>query len=45
MIGQGMRLDVTRFQFGGFWYVPTFWVPLLIVSHVLIFRLLLTRSS
>jgi hypothetical protein len=45
VIGQGMRLDVTRFQFGAFWYIPTFWVPVLIVSHILIFRFLLRRAS
>ncbi len=45
VIGQGMRLDVTRYHFDGFWYVPTFWVPVLIVSHVLIFGLLLKRPS
>jgi hypothetical protein len=45
VIGQGMRLEITRFQFNGFWYVPTFWVPVLIVSHVLIFNLLLKRRS
>jgi hypothetical protein len=45
VIGQGMRLEITRFQFNGFWYVPTFWVPVLLVSHVLIFNLLLKRRS
>ena len=45
VIGQGMRLDITRFQFNGFWYVPTFWVPVLLVSHVLIFNLLLKKRS
>ena len=45
VIGQGMRLDITRFQFNGFWYVPTFWVPVLLVSHILIFNLLLKKRS
>jgi hypothetical protein len=45
VIGQGMRVEITRYQFNGFWYIPTFWVPVLIVSHVLIFNLLLKRRS
>jgi hypothetical protein len=45
VIGNGMRLEITRFQFNGFWFIPTFWVPVLLVSHVLIFNLLLKRRS
>ncbi len=41
VIGKGSIIDITRFHFGGFWYVPTFWVPLLIVAHILMFQLLL----
>jgi len=29
---------------GAAWYIPTIWVPLLIVSHILIFILLLRKS-
>jgi hypothetical protein len=45
VIGKGSLIDVTRFHFGGFWYVPTFWVPLLIVAHILMFQLLLGRPA
>ena len=41
---QGIRLDVTRFDLGVAWYIPTFFVPALYVTHVLIFMLLLKRS-
>ena len=29
----------------GTWYIPTFWVPLLLVSHVMIFRRLLRKDT
>ena len=44
VMAQGVRLDVTRFQFGAFWFLSTFWFPVLVISHVLIFRRLLKRS-
>jgi hypothetical protein len=31
-------------QVGPVWFIPTFYVPLLLVSHVLIFWLLLSSS-
>jgi len=41
---QGIRLDVTRYQLGAAWYIPTFVVPALLVTHVMIFRMLLHRA-
>jgi hypothetical protein len=43
VMAQGIRLDVTRFHFGAFWFLSTFWLPVLVISHVLIFRRLLYR--
>lgn len=40
---QGLRLDVTRYQVGAVWYIPTFAVPLLLVTHYMIFITLLKR--
>jgi len=41
---QGIRLNVVRYDLGAAWYIPTFFVPALYVTHVLIFMLLLKRS-
>lgn len=41
---QGTRLDVTRYQLGAAWYIPTFVVPALLVTHIMIFSMLLKRS-
>ncbi len=41
---QGIRLDVVRYDLGATWYIPTFFVPALYVTHVMIFMLLLKRS-
>jgi hypothetical protein len=30
---------------GAAWYIPTFWVPLLLVSHAMIFRQLVKRAT
>jgi hypothetical protein len=43
VMAQGIRLDVTRFQFGAFWFLSTFWFPVLVISHILIFQRLLKR--
>ncbi len=42
---RGTRLDVTRYQLGAAWYIPTFVVPALLVTHIMIFSLLLKRSQ
>lgn len=41
---QGIRIDATRYDLGAGWFIPTFFVPALYVTHVLIFMLLLRRS-
>ncbi len=42
-IVQGLAANATQYQLGAAWFSPTFFVPLLVVSHVLIFMLLLRR--
>lgn len=43
---QGLRADIAaQYALGPGWFIPTFAVPAFIVTHVLIVRLLLTRSS
>lgn len=42
---QGIRLDVFRYQVGAAWYIPTFAVPLLFVTHYMIFVTLLKRTG
>lgn len=42
---QGVRLDITRYQLGAAWYIPTFFVPLLLVTHYMIFATLLKRKG
>ena len=39
----GVRLDVTRYQLGAAWYIPTFVVPALLVTHIMIFSMLIKR--
>jgi hypothetical protein len=39
---QGLSADV---QLGAAYYIPTFVVPALVVTHVMVFRLLLRRSG
>lgn len=41
---QGIRLDVTRYQLGAAWYIPTYVVPALVVTHIMIFSMLLRRA-
>ncbi|HEY2661277.1 MAG TPA: hypothetical protein VGI79_16270 [Caulobacteraceae bacterium] len=40
-----VQLNVPRFNLGTFWYVYTFYAPLVIVSHVMIFLVLVKSSS
>lgn len=44
-IYQGLVVGLPHFQLGATWFIPTLFVPALIVVHALIFRILLTRSS
>lgn len=41
----GVRLDVTRYQLGAAWYIPTFVVPALLVTYIMIFSLLIRRPA
>src|SRR6266496_1444648 len=41
---QGLQHDLTRYQLGVVWYIPTFLVPAALVTHALIFELLVTRA-
>lgn len=40
-----LQLNVPSFNLATFWYVYTFYAPLVIVSHVMIFGILLKSSS
>jgi len=40
---QGLRHDVTSAPLGAAWYIPTYFVPALLVTHIMIFLLLLKR--
>ncbi len=41
---QGIRLDAA-YSFGAAWYIPTFLVPALLVTHIMIFARLLKRDG
>src|SRR6266508_2452440 len=43
-IYQGLQHDLTRYQLGVAWYIPTLIVPALLVTHALIVVLLVTRA-
>jgi hypothetical protein len=40
-----LQVNVPTFNLGTFWYVYTFYAPLVIVSHVMIFAILLKSKS
>ncbi len=40
-----LQLNVPSFYLGTFWYVYTFYAPLVVVSHVMIFGILLSSRS
>lgn len=42
---EGVVFDFPTLKVGPTWFIPTFYVPLLLVSHVLIFWFLLVSSS
>ena len=42
---QNTLSDVTRYTLGVAWYIATFYVPALWVSHIMIFLLLLRRKN
>jgi len=41
---QGIAADATRYDLGAAWFIPTYFVPLLWVSHALVFIVLLRRA-
>ena len=41
---QGLRLGLTDYQLGVAWYIPTFIVPAMLVTHIMIYTMLLKRS-
>ncbi len=42
---KGTTLGITQYQTGAAWYIPTFAVPILIVTHYMIFVLLVRRRQ
>jgi hypothetical protein len=43
VFAQGLRYDVANAPLGAAWYIPTYFVPALLVTHIMIFSLLLKR--
>lgn len=41
---QFYSMDITQYRLGTFWYIPTFFMPALLVSHYVIFMLLIKRK-
>jgi hypothetical protein len=39
-----LRLGLTDYQLGVAWYIPTFIVPAMLVTHFMIYAMLLKRS-
>jgi len=37
-------LDITQYKLGTFWFIPTFFMPALLVSHYVIFSMLIKRK-
>jgi hypothetical protein len=37
-------IDITRYKLGTFWFIPTFYMPALLVSHYVIFLMLIKRK-
>lgn len=42
-LAYGIRLNVANTPLGAAWYIPTYVVPALLVTHVMMFSMLLTR--
>jgi len=36
-------IDITKYKLGTFWFIPTFYMPALLVSHYVIFLMLIKR--
>ncbi|HEY3249429.1 MAG TPA: hypothetical protein VGK88_14210 [bacterium] len=41
----GIKLDVSHAMLGAAWYIPTFVVPALLVTHLMMFSMLLRRGG
>ena len=41
---QGIRLNVASAPLGAAWYIPTYAVPALVVTHIMMFSMLLKRK-
>ncbi len=41
----GIQVDISRFQLGSTWYIPTFLVPVYLVLHGLVFVMLVQRQA
>jgi hypothetical protein len=41
----GISLDLTRYQLGATWFIPTVLVPAYLIVHMLVFEILIRRSS
>lgn len=37
-------IDITQYKLGTFWFIPTFFMPALLVSHYVIFLMLIKRK-
>ncbi|HVO73992.1 MAG TPA: hypothetical protein VMT35_08220 [Ignavibacteriaceae bacterium] len=37
-------IDITQYRLGTFWFIPTFYMPALLVSHYAIFSMLIKRK-
>jgi hypothetical protein len=37
-------IDITQYRLGTFWFIPTFFMPALLVSHYVIFSMLIKRK-
>lgn len=44
-IYSGIANDITRYDLGPAWFIPTYFVPALLVTHAMIFVLLLRRAE
>ncbi len=42
-LANGLRFNVVNTRLGAAWYIPTYVVPALVVSHIMIFSMLLKR--
>jgi hypothetical protein len=41
----GLKLDIPQYSLGATWYIPGFYVPALLNTHVMIFVLLVRKKK